>query len=238
MTKVHVITPVKDSWDTTKKTVEAISRSVLTSAVSYTIYNDYSNEHNSKRLTKITEKYGFGLIHLSDITSTPSPNYRITLQHAQNRALEENAHLIIVESDVIVAPDTLQSLIDYAERLPSAGVIGAVTVDKFGEINYPYEFMRGKEGRILDTRKRISFCCSLISNNLLQAVNFNELSPEKSWFDVFISHKSLKLNFKNYLITSLPVVHLPHSSRPWKHLKYSNPFKYYLLKWFKRRDRI
>jgi hypothetical protein len=35
-----------------------------------------------------------------------------------------------------------------------------------------------------------------------------------------------------------PVIHKPHSSRPWKLLKYSNPLSYYLQKLLKRRDKI
>jgi len=46
------------------------------------------------------------------------------------------------------------------------------------------------------------------------------------------------LGFKNYLMTSLPVLHIPHSSRPWKHLKYTNPLKYYWKKLTEKRDKI
>ena len=56
--------------------------------------------------------------------------------------------------------------------------------------------------------------------------------------DVFISHKSIELGFNNYLVTTLPVLHLPHSSRPWKQLKYTNPIKYYWRKLIDKRDKI
>ena len=53
-----------------------------------------------------------------------------------------------------------------------------------------------------------------------------------------ISHQSLKEGFKNYLFTTLPVLHQPHGSRPWKQLKYKNPLKYYWLKYTKGLDKI
>jgi len=36
----------------------------------------------------------------------------------------------------------------------------------------------------------------------------------------------------------LTVWHRPHSSRPWKQLKYTNPLKYYWLKFTKGLDKI
>jgi hypothetical protein len=41
---------------------------------------------------------------------------------------------------------------------------------------------------------------------------------------------SRKLGFVNVLQVTNPVLHLPHSSRPWKQLKYTNPTAYYLAK--------
>jgi len=40
------------------------------------------------------------------------------------------------------------------------------------------------------------------------------------------------------LLTNVPVLHLPHSSRPWKMLKYTNPLKYYWKKYTKGLDKI
>ena len=37
---------------------------------------------------------------------------------------------------------------------------------------------------------------------------------------------------------SNPVLHKPHSSRPWKQLKYKNPLLYYWRKLTQRRDKI
>ena len=44
--------------------------------------------------------------------------------------------------------------------------------------------------------------------------------------------------FKNYLAKHLEVLHLPHSSRPWKQLKYTRPILYYFKKLIYKRDRI
>lgn len=53
-----------------------------------------------------------------------------------------------------------------------------------------------------------------------------------------ISHESVAHGLHNYLFTSLPVIHRPHQSRPWKQLKYTNPLKYYWLKFTKGLDKI
>ena len=72
-----------------------------------------------------------------------------------------------------------------------------------------------------------------------EAINYPySLNPEKNWFDVTISHQALEKGFVNYLFTTLTVWHRPHSSRPWKQLKYTNPLKYYWLKFTKGLDKI
>ena len=72
----------------------------------------------------------------------------------------------------------------------------------------------------------------------MRAVDFDSLDSTKNWFDVTISHLSLKAGLHNYLFTYLPVVHRPHGSRPWKQLKYKNPLKYYWLKLTRGLDKI
>lgn len=238
MKEIHIITPVKDSIDTTIETVESIMSSQLSWPHSYTIYNDNSTPENTLRLKEQARVKKFNLINLSDLTSTPYPNYRIVLQDAQKRALEANAGLLIVESDVIVAPDTLERLANASLELPNCGIAAAVTVDDNGEINYPYLHARGKEDQVIETRKHCSFCCTLLTPELLKAFDFGQLNPKKHWYDVTISHMSLTLGLKNYLFTNLPVVHHPHSSRPHKLLKYKNPLKYYWLKYTRGLDKI
>ncbi len=238
MKEIHIITPVKDSIDTTIETVESIMSSQLNWPHSYTIYNDNSTPENTLRLKEQARVKKFNLINLSDLTSTPSPNYRIVLQDAQKRALEAKAGLLIVESDVIVAPDTLERLANASLELPNCGIAAAVTVDDNGEINYPYLHARGKENQVIETRKHCSFCCTLLTPELLKAFDFGQLNPKKHWYDVTISHMSLTLGLKKYLFTNLPVVHHPHSSRPHKLLKYKNPLKYYWLKYTRGLDKI
>jgi hypothetical protein len=238
MSKLHIFTPVKDSLETTLRTIDALMSSEITSEFSYTVYNDFSTDETTTQLEVASKKYGFTLVNLKDITSHPSPNYLLVLQTAQQKAIAENAHLLIVESDVIVEKDTIQKMADYIHSVEKAGMIAAVTTDIDRKINFPYLFAQKYKTGVINTRKRLSFCCTLLSNNYLNAFNFHELNPEKSWYDVFISHKSVELGFNNYLITSLPVLHLPHSSRPWKHLKYTNPVKYYWKKLTEKRDKI
>lgn len=238
MKKIHVITPVKDSIELTLQTIQAITASSFRVPFSYTVYNDFSTPENTRRLEEAAQEYGFTLVNLSDITQHPSPNYLLVLQLAQQKAIAEEAALCLVESDVLVKPDTLQSLFDEALKQQDCGMIAAVTVDGEGEINFPYLYAKGKKSGLFATKKRLSFCCTLLTLPYLKAFSFERLDSTKSWHDVTVSHESLKHGFRNYLCTSLPVFHQPHGSRPWKHLKYSNPLKYYWLKFIHKRDKI
>ena len=110
--------------------------------------------------------------------------------------------------------------------------------DSEGKINYPYLYARGQEGRVVNTRRHCSFCCSLLTPALLQTFDFSQLNPEKNWFDVTISHESLQAGLHNFLYTTLPVLHRPHQSRPWKQLKYTNPLKSYWKTFTKGLDKI
>lgn len=238
MKKLFILTPVKDSIATTLDTIRSVMESDLNIPFSYTVYNDNSTPENTAILQREADKYGFELVNLATLTSHPSPNYLLVLQLAQQRALAEEAGLCIVESDVTLRPDTLQLLHDGALQRPDCGIAAAVTVDASGVVNYPYLYARGQEGRVFETRKHCSFCCSLLTPALLRQFDFHELNPEKNWFDVTISHKALDLGLRNYLFTTLPVLHRPHQSRPWKQLKYKNPLKYYWLKFTKGLDKI
>ena len=238
MNKLHIITPVKDSLETTLLTIDSIMSSECSVDFSYTVYNDFSSDETTRSLQIKSENLGFTLVNLKDLTDHPSPNYLMVLQMAQQKAIEENAHLLIIESDVILGKNTLQKMAENVTMHDKVGMVAAVTTDISGKINFPYLYAKSFKSGIYETKKRLSFCCTILNINFLKSFNFNELNPEKNWYDVFISHKSVELGFSNYLLTSLPVLHLPHSSRPWKLLKYSNPLKYYWLKITKKRDKI
>jgi hypothetical protein len=236
MYEALVITPVKDSLNTTIETIKSIHQSE--GNFLYCIYNDFSTEETTRHLEGIKAKFNFELINLSEITSTPSPNYRLVLQLAQKRALELNIPLIIVESDVEVKTNTLSELNRYSKDLGKCGMVAAITEDYQGKINFPYLNFKSEKKAVVKTRHSLSFCCTLLTTELLQKYDFNTLSAEKHWYDVSISRKSVQLGLNNYLIVSMGVLHKPHSSRPWKQLKYENPIKYYYLKLVKRLDRI
>jgi hypothetical protein len=238
MSKLHILTPVKDSLDTTLRTIDSIMNSDFDEDFSYTVYNDFSTPETTAQLQARSEELGFLLVNLKDVTTLASPNYLLILQIAQQKALAENAHLMIIESDVMVKSNTIQELYNHVLLLEKPGMIAAVTTDSHQRINFPYLYARNFKSGVFSTRKRLSFCCTVISLAFLNVYDFNELNPSKSWYDVFISHRSIKLGFRNYLMTSLPVLHLPHSSRPWKQLKYTRPIKYYWIKFIERRDKI
>jgi hypothetical protein len=236
MYEALVITPVKDSLNTTIETIQSINQS--NGNFYYSIYNDFSTEETTIKLKQIQIHYNFELINLAEITDTPSPNYRLILQMAQKKALELNIPLIIVESDVEAKTNTLKELIRYSTELTKCGMVAAITKDREEKINFPYLNFKSEKKEIIKTRHSLSFCCTLLTTELLKQYDFKTLSTEKHWYDVSISRKSIQLGLNNYLIVSLGVLHKPHSSRPWKQLKYQNPVKYYYQKLVKRLDRI
>lgn len=236
MYEALIITPVKDSFNTTIETIQSIHQS--DGNYLYCIYNDFSTEETTLKLKQIQAEYNFELINLADLTNTPSPNYRLVLQMAQMKALELNIPLIIIESDVEVKTSTLRELIRYSRELSECGMVAAITVNREGQINFPYLNFKSSKKDIIKTRHSLSFCCTLLTTELLKQYDFRTLSTEKHWYDVSISRKSIQLGLNNYLVTSLGVLHKPHSSRPWKQLKYENPIKYYFQKLIKRLDRI
>ena len=234
---LHIIIPVKDSIEIAERAI----RAVVDSGHTVCIYDDYSLPANAQRLDEMAAELNIQVVHISTLTDHPSPNYRLVLQEAQQEALNKNKHLVIVESDVIVGSDSLTRLKDEVKE--GIGMVAAVTIDEEGEYNFPYQYTRKwwyrrYRNSTIETKKRFSFCCTLLSNELLQKADFQLLDPTKNWYDVTISHWSVDLGLKNLLMLGNSVLHLPHSSRPWKRLKYTHPLRYYWRKFTQRLDKI
>ena len=70
MYQALVITPVKDSLNTTIETIQSVKNSK--GDFLYCIYNDYSTDETTEKLSEIKEQYKFDLINLSEITNTPT----------------------------------------------------------------------------------------------------------------------------------------------------------------------
>ena len=230
MNKLHILTPVKDSPEIALRTIKSIMDSTISVEFSYTVYNDFSTQETTGILESESKKSGFTLVNLKEITMHPSPNYLMILQIAQQRANFENAHLMIIESDVLVEKNTIQLMYDAVSTLENPGMISAITTDIHHKVNFPYVYAKRIKQEVVNTKKQLRFCCSLLTNSLLTTFNFDTLSPERAWHDQFISQKSIELGFKNYLLPSIPVIHLQHSIYPWKHLKNSQPIMYYWKK--------
>lgn len=235
--KLHIIMPVKDSLEMAERAIRAI----VDSGHTLCVYDDNSLKDNAKQLDELATETNIQVIHLSDLTDHPSPNYRLVLQLAQKQALTENKHLVIVESDVIIQPKTLNRMVEEVQS--EVGMVAAVTVDENDEYNFPYHYLRRLRYRCLakktiQTKKRFSFCCTLLTNELLRKADFQLLDPTKNWYDVTISHWSVALGLRNMLMLDNPVLHFPHASRPWKRLKYTNPLLYYWRKFTQHKDRI
>ena len=234
---LHIIMPVKDSIEIAEKAIRAI----VASGHTVCVYDDNSLQENAERLDQIAKEKSIQVVHISDLTDHPSPNYRLVLQMAQQDALAQGKHLVIVESDVIIQPDTLNRMLAKVEE--GVGMVAAVTIDENGEYNFPYHYLRRLRYRFINrqtiaTKKRFSFCCTLLTNELLHKADFQQFDPTKNWYDVTISHWSLALGLCNLLMLDNPVLHFPHASRPWKRLKYTNPLLYYWRKITQKRDRI
>ncbi len=228
---VNIIMPVKDSLQTAEQAIRAI----VASGYTLTVYDDNSTAENAARLDALSAELGISVMHISEQTDHPSPNYRWVLIHTQRECIGSGQHLVIVESDVIVRPSTISTLVQSVRS--KVGLVAAVTHNENGDVNFPYDYARRikQDG---SCKKRFSFCCTLLTNEFLRAFDFEQLDPTKNWYDVTISHMSLKLGFDNILQVSNPVLHKPHSSRPWKRLKYTNPLLYYWRKLTQRRDKI
>jgi len=207
--------------------------------IPYFIFDDFSSKETRRWLDENSTQYGYNVIGLEKHTRKSSPNYRTTLILAQKMAIENGTDLAIVESDVFANHETIIGLHKLAEELTDAGLVASVTVDNIGEINFPYAYATAiDKPTIFASAKSVSFCCTVLSLRMLEKFDFNDLPQNMDWFDVFISRKSRQLGFCNYVVKNLPVIHKPHSSRPWKHLKYKNPILYYLKKIIMQRDRI
>lgn len=220
---VNILMPVKNSPVTT----EAAIRAVVAGGHTLTVYDDFSERETADMLDRLSSELHIEVIHLRDRCNTPSPNYRLVLKDAQRKALEQHQHLVIIESDVVVRPTTITRMTEAVQD--GVGMVAAITHNEQGEVNFPYDYA-SRYTSDTPTRKRLSFCCTLLTLQLLQTLPFERLDPKKSWYDVFISHQSLRLGFKNILQVTNPVLHTPHSSRPWKQLKYTNPILYYWRK--------
>ena len=156
MKSLYIVTPVKDSIESTIETVKAILNSDIKVPYTYTIYNDFSSPENTALLEKYSKELGFNLINISDLTDHPSPNYLLVLKRSREIAIREDAGFLLVESDVVVAKDTLQGLFDGAQEREDCAIAASVTVDDEGKINYPYEYARGTEGTCYAVKKHCS----------------------------------------------------------------------------------
>lgn len=232
-----VVTPVKNAVEASLETIRAVKQS--TGQFAYWVFDDFSSEETKLSLRAASQEMDFKLIHLEELTDHPSPNYDKVLRMAQEKALETNVPLIIIESDVTVQPDTIERLLSFTHANPNTGLVGAITHDDQGRVNFPYlKFKNEKRREATKTNRSLSFCCTLLSNEFLKRYDFSHLDLEKDWYDTHISHKAQELGFDNYILLDVPVWHKPHGSRPWKQLKYTNPVYYYFKKWFFGKDKI
>ena len=76
---LHIIMPVKDSIEIAERAIRAI----VASGHTVCVYDDNSLQENAERLDQIAKEKSIQVVHISDLTDHPSPNYRLVLQMAQ-----------------------------------------------------------------------------------------------------------------------------------------------------------
>ncbi|HKJ79703.1 MAG TPA: glycosyltransferase, partial [Prolixibacteraceae bacterium] len=177
MPETIIITPVKDSIDTTLQTIQSVYSSDVN--FEYYVFNDFSQPASKKQLEQAKAKFGFNLVHLDEITTTPSPNYKLVLKMAQSIANKKKLPLILIESDVVVKPNTVANLIKLGQTMQNAALIGAITTDANGNYNFPYNFEKLKSSETIDTSHSLSFCCTLMTPGFLSTFDFEHLSQKK-----------------------------------------------------------
>ena len=179
----HIIIPIKDSLQIAECALRALKGQPVT------IWNDNSTLENTELLHSLAQELDFECIDVATLTNHPSPNYLLLLRMMRKRAITNNHHLIIVESDVIVTDSSIARMVDVAQQ-QHIGMVAAVTHDDNGNVNFPYEYAQKYRIGAIETRKRLSFCCTLMTVEMLQRVDFDQLNPEKDWFDVTITRLS------------------------------------------------
>ena len=159
---VHIIMPVKDALPMAEQAIRAI----VASGYKLTVYDDNSTKETAACLDAMGKELGIRIVHISEQTDHPSPNYRWVLIDAQKECLANGKNLVIVESDVIVGDSTISKLAEAVK--PRIGLITAVTRDENGRINFPYEYARRIKADGV-CKKRFSFCCTLLTNEIGRA---------------------------------------------------------------------
>ena len=125
MKQVHIITPVKDSIDLTLETARAVLASRWHVPVTYTIYNDFSTDENTRRLEEASQELGFELVNLRDITSHPSPNY--TLESGVSLTVHNDASFVVSMDSVL---NIYEHQSTYNPNMPLRELIYFVTIIK------------------------------------------------------------------------------------------------------------
>ncbi len=229
-----IVTPVKDSLNTARETIETVV--AYKGDSEYLLFDDHSGDETREWLKNAATFYSLSLITAKEIGAGDSPNQWHLLQELAQR--RKGRAILFIESDVRIEKSTIEELYEFSRNADKPGMVGAVTVDEHNAVCYPYEYVGKHTGEIVETHKRVSFCCTLITDTFLSQFPIEELHPKKSWFDVELSKKARSFGYKNYILLNQRVYHRPHSSRPWKKEKYRNPIRYYIKKLITGRDNI
>lgn len=225
-----VLIPFRDSLTTLQKTIIALRES--TPDIPLLLCDDASSASCLKDLNTWLEAQNWvGVELLSLPKAGDAPQYGLALREGLTRAHSELRQLLVVESDVEVLPGVAEGLQRVLERNPCAVMAGAVTIDSEGVWNFPYAgtFRADKlRSSPLIRRRSLSFCCTLLDHVFVENLLHTPF-PDTGWMDLKISAIARKFGTL-WLALDLQVIHNPHSSRPWKLLKYKSPLLYYFYK--------
>jgi len=209
---MHIITIVNQWKETVQQSIVAIMSSKVTMPFDYTVYCGSLEEAGRKKLESLSAKYHFNLLNIKDLETNADLPEKNVFHHARQTIISENIPLIVVSPDVIVEKDTLQQLYEYQKLLKKSGLISAVLTDGNGHIDIPHLYARKYKRGINSVRKGLGFYCVLFTHDFLKKMDFLDMPASKDRYDVWLGRRARQMNYKNYLLTLCPVVHVNASS--------------------------
>ncbi len=215
MNNLHVITVVKNSIESALITIDSILTSECTVNFKFYVYNDFSSDETKEKLEIESQKLHFSLINLCDFSSNKSSNLLKIIQLAQQNAIADKAHLLFIDSDIVIGTNTIQRLYENAGIHQKVGMISAITTNIHGKITSPFLFTKDFKTGIFETKKSLHFCCIILTYNLLSSIDFRDIKSEKVNINAAISKTAIGKGFFNYLLTSVQVLYFPHKTSFW-----------------------
>src|SRR3546814_9996538 len=76
--------------------------------------------------------------------------------------------------------DTFEKMLDFEKIHLKSGLIGAITTDESGDFNFPYLKFKGEKRAIIETKRSLRFCCTLLTLDFLKSYSFSRSEEHTS----------------------------------------------------------